>query len=730
MKKIGLTAFCFTSLLHFTIAQQSITLDDIWKKNTFRAEFSPAYQSTKDGEHYLDYADKGIVDVAAYVFCEYKTGKQTSVLFKTNELIPEGKNEPVKMERMQISPEEDKLLIETATEHIYRHSTKVENYVFDLKTRKMYSLSVNGKQRLAQFSPDGKKAAFVRDNNIFVTDLETRKESQVTTDGVWNKIINGGTDWVYEEEFALPNGLYWSPDSKRIAFLRFDESRVKEFQMTLYNTGLYPEPYSYKYPKAGEDNSIVTLHIYDLSTKQIIPVNTGTETNQYIPRVQWTNDGNMLSFYRMNRLQNKLELLFANASDGTSNVIYTETDTKYIEINDDLTFLPGGKSFICSSDKSGYHHLYLMGMDGKQISQITMGEWEVIKYYGYDEKNKIVYYQSNEGNAVQTSVYSIRTDGKGKKKLSTGAGANDAVFSNGMKYYVNTYSNANRPYLVTLHDAVGNQIKILKDNQALIDKVNEYGFEKKTFMTIETPDGIKLNAWVIKPSKMDDGKKYPVLQIVYGGPGKNTVLDQWESSDFQWQQMLVQQGYIVASVDNRGTERRGKEFKQATYGRMGELESADQIEMAKYMGALSYVDKNRIGIFGWSYGGYMSSLCLAVGADYFKLAISVAPVGSWRFYDSIYTERYMGLPQDNAKGYDAFSPIYNMDKIRGKLLLVHGTADDNVHFQNSVEIVNALIKADKQFDFYMYPDKNHGIRGGNSRLHLYTKMTEFLKGNL
>lgn len=730
MKKLSLLFPAILFIACTAFSQKSITLEDIWKKGTFKADFSPGFNSMKDGEHYIDYAESGMTTEPAYVVCDYKTGNQVSVLFKMSELVPEGQSKAVNMEDMQLSPDESRMLISTETERIYRYSTKVTNYVFDLKTKKMFPLSTNGKQRLARFSPDSKKVAFVRDNNIFVVDLESRKETQVTFDGEWNKIINGGTDWVYEEEFALPNGLYWSPDSKRIAFYRFDESRVKEFQMTMYNTGLYPAPYSYKYPKAGEENSIVTIHIYDLGTKQVIPVQTGPETDQYIPRIIWTKNPGQLCVFRMNRLQNKLELLMTDAASGTTTVFYTETDKKYIEINDDMTFLPDGKSFLWSSDKDGHQHLYQVGLDGKQMAQITSGAWDMTRFYGYDEKNKKIYYQSNEGNDVQRAVYCVGINGKGKKKLSVEAGTNDVAFSEGMKYYINTYSNANRPYYVTLHSADGKQVKILRDNKKLSDQAKEYGFVKKEFFTFKNRDGISLNGWMMKPEKMENGKKYPVLQAVYGGPGHNTVNDQWEGGDFYWYQMLVQQGYIVVSVDNRGTEYRGSEFKKATYGQMGKLESADQIDAAKYLGTLPYVDSKRIAIWGWSYGGYMSSLCLAVGADYFKMAMAVAPVSTWRFYDSIYTERYMGMPKDNAKGYDEFSPVYNMDKLKGKLLLVHGTADDNVHFQNSIELTNALIKADKQFDFFMYPDKNHSIRGGNVRFHLYTKMTDYLKANL
>lgn len=732
MKRIlsTITAFLFGTifLLH---AQKTIALEDIYKNNTFKTEYANGGISMNDGEHYMTFgATADEKKEAALIKYEYKTGKAVAVLFRLSELIPEGKTDPVELEDFNLSPDETKVLIAADQEQIYRHSTKETNYIFDLKTKKMTPLSGNGKQRLAKFSPDGKKVSFMRDNNIYIVDLATNKETQVTTDGAWNKIINGGTDWVYEEEFALENGLYWSPDSKKVAYYRFDETRVKEFQMTMYNTGLYPQPYSYKYPKAGEENSIVTVHIYDLATNQSIPVNVGAETDQYIPRVMWTKDPNTLAFLRMNRLQNKEELLFANANDGISRVIYTEISDTYLEVYDPIVFLADGKSFLWTSDMDGWVHEYQIGTDGKVIKQITKGEWDITDVYGFDAKTNTLFYQSDEGNATQRIVYSIKLDGSNKKKLSSKAGSNMPTFSEGMKYFINMYSNANTPFYITVNSADGKEIKVLQDNSKLQQTIAGYAFAKKEFFTVKNREGISLNGWMIKPNNMDATKKYPVLQVVYGGPGSNMVVDTWAGNALYWHQLLAQQGVIVVAVDNRGTEYRGAAFKKCTYGQMGKLESADQIDVAKYLGTLPYVDKSRIGIWGWSYGGYMSSLCLAVGADVFKMAIAVAPVTNWRFYDSIYTERYMGLPKDNAKGYDEYSPVNNMDKMKGKLLLIHGTGDDNVHFQNSVELVNVLVDKNKQYEFYMYPDRNHSIRGGNTSLHLYTKMTNFIQTNL
>ena len=728
MKKFTLIfglLFTASSAVSAGTTPKKITNEDIFINGVFRTEMVYGMNWLKSGEHYAAFGT-GSQNTQLYRF-EIKTGKKLDMIFDGNELIPTGSTKPIEFEDYTFSPDETKILFSTDVEHIYRHSTREANYLYDVKTKTLIPLSVNGKQRLATFSPDSRKISFVRENNIYVVDLLTNKETQITTDGEINKIINGGTDWVYEEEFTLTNGMYWSPDSKKLAFYRFDESMVKEYQMMMYNTGLYPQPDIFKYPKAGEKNSVVTIHIYDVATGKIIPVDVGKETDQYIPRVKWTADVNKLSLIRMNRLQNKQELMIANANDGTSMVILEENSKTYLEVCDHLTFLADGKTFLWSSDKDGRTHLYHYNMDGTLVRQITKGWWDVITFYGYDEKTKTLYYQSNEGLTYTRTGYSIKLDGTGKKKLSAQAGTNNQDFSQGMKYYMNSYSTANSPNYITMNSSDGKELMVLRTNEAVVNVTRNYGFQKKEFFNIRNENGDTLYGWMIKPADFDPAKKYPVLMVVYGGPGHNTVVDQWER-DLAWHEMLTQKGYIVCSVDNRGTEYRGEKFKKCTYGQMGKLESSDQIDVAKWLRNQVFVDKDRIGIWGWSYGGYMASLCLAVGADYFTMAIAVAPVTNWRFYDSIYTERYMGLPQDNAKGYDAYSPTENMDKVRGKLLLVHGTADDNVHFQNSVALVNALVKANKQFDFFMYPDQNHGM--GSGRYNLYVKMTAYIETNL
>jgi dipeptidyl-peptidase-4 len=659
----------------------------------------------------------------------YKTGEKTGTIVRTSQLIPAGAKDGISIDEYTFSPDETKILIGTETEKIYRYSTKMEYYIWDIKTEKLTKLSAGGKERLASFSPDGSKIVFLRDNNIFVTDIATGKEQQVTTDGLWNNIINGSPDWVYEEEFEFTKAYAWSPDGSKLAFYRFDESKVKEYDMVLYDS-LYPTVYKYKYPKAGEDNSIVSIHVYDLKSGKTQLMDVGSEKDQYIPRIKWTEDSNILSIQRMNRLQNKLEILLADATAGTSKVIYTEMNKYYIEISNNLTFLKDKKHFIFTSDKDGYTHIYLYNIDGSLVKQLTSGNFEVSDIKGVDEKNDLVYFVSDEEAAYDKALYSVKLDGTKKTKISEKEGTNDADFSEGYKYFINTYSNANTPSIYTINKANGKELKTLIDNSAIVAATKEFGFTQEEFFKFKTSDNIELNGWMIKPPDFVATKKYPVLMYVYGGPGDQTVKNSWGYFDYAWFEMLAQKGYIVVSVDNRGTGGRGETFKKCTYGQLGKLETADQIETAKYLGNLAYVDKARIGIWGWSYGGYMTALCLTKGADYFKMGIAVAPVTNWRYYDNIYTERYMGLPKDNASGYDDNSPVNHVKKLKGKFLLVHGTGDDNVHFQNSMMLADALVNANKQFEMQFYPNKNHSIYGGYTRFHLFTRMTDFILENL
>lgn len=725
MKKIFYLVFALLLVNNISAQKKSISLEDIYKNGSFRSSVVFGLSSMNDGLHYSTLAEDGILQY------EYAKPSAPVEILSAGVLRYEGNL--VKIQSYQFSADESKILIGSESEQIFRHSSREHYYVYDRKAKTLTKVSGDEKQMYASFSPDGTKVGFVRGNNIYVKDIATGKEIQVTDDGKQNSIINGATDWVHEEEFAFSVAYFWSPDSKKIAYYRFDESNVKEFSFTEFNKQLYPSEYKFKYPKAGEANSVVTIHTYDLNTVRRVKVDIGAEKDQYIPRIKWTADANTLSLVRMNRLQNKLELMLADASTGASRVIYTETSKTFIDIHeaegDYAYFTADNKNFIITNETDGYNHIYLYDMAGKLVNQITKGNWDVVKFKGIDEKSKTLFYIASETTATEKDIYSIKMDGSGKKKISVQKGTHDPSFSKGMKYYIDTYSEYNTPTSYAVCDAGGKQIRIMEENTALKTKMNDYNLSKKEFLSIKTSDGIELNGWIIKPPDFNEKAKHPVFLTFYGGPGRTLANNSFDR-DYFWQQMLAQKGYIVVCVDNRGTMYRGRTFKDCTYKQLGKFEVADQIDVAKYLGSLGYVDKTRIGCFGWSYGGYLSSLCITKGADVFKMAIAVAPVTNWRYYDNIYTERFMALPQDNASGYDDNSPINHVSKMKGKYLLIHGSGDDNVHVQNTMEMISAMVAANKQFELFIYPDKNHNIRGGNTSLHLYTKMTEFILANL
>jgi len=716
---IGLLLISFQNL----DAQKKLSLDDIFKNSTFKSSSIPGYTPMNDGEHYLVKDNNGLN------IYDYKTGKKQGVFLQPDQLIPTNDTNAIRLGRFTLSNDETKLLIPTQTEQIYRRSSKSNYYLCDLNTHETSLLSENGKQQHATFSPNGLLVAFVRDNNLFIKDLVKDRELQITIDGEQNKIINGATDWVYEEEFSLSKAFFWSPDSKKIAYYRFDETEVKEFSMMIWGD-LYPITEQYKYPKAGEANSLVEIKMYDIESGSVININIGDEQDKYIPRIKWTAKPNILAIQRLNRLQNSLEILLADANSGSSEVIYTEQNKCYIDITDDLTFLENSDQFIISSEQDGYNHLYLFDLLGNLEKQITSGEWDVDQFIGIDEKNSLVYYTSSESSPLNRELYVSSVDGSNKKKLSKQLGNNSANFSKKYNYYINTFSDANTPPQITLHDSKGNLLRTLEANEKLNNEIKEYNFSKRNFFSFTTSDSVILNGWMIKPPDFDSLKKYPVLMYVYGGPGSQTVRNSWGGGN-TWDQYLAQHNIIIVSIDNRGTGARGEEFKKMTYLELGKYETIDQIEGAKYLGGLSYVDDQRIGIWGWSYGGFMAASCLTLGADYFSMGISVAPVTNWRYYDNIYTERFMRTPQENPDGYDNNSPINHADKLQGNLLLIHGTADDNVHIQNSMDFVTALVNANKQFEMQFYPNSNHGIyTGPNTRYHLYNRLTDFILEHL
>ncbi|RDC65356.1 S9 family peptidase [Adhaeribacter pallidiroseus] len=710
--------------------KQKITLEDIWQKNTFAAKTVSGVDWAQDGRYYTSMVANNQSNATDIIRYNVTTGQPVATVVAGQDLKIAGSDKPIDFEEYTFSADEQRILFSTETEPIYRHSSRSQYYVYDVKTKTLRLLSTKGKQMFATFSPDGSRVAFVRDNNLFYVDLASNQEKQITTNGERNKIINGGTDWVYEEEFSFAQAFFWSPDGAKIAFYTFDESQVKQYTLQMWGP-LYPQNYTFKYPKAGEANSVVSISVVDLNTNKTTRQDIGTETDIYIPRIGWTETKDLLWIQRMNRLQNTLEILHADVNTGKTNVALRLTDKAYIEITDDLKYLKNGKQFVISSDKDGYNHLYLYDLQGKQLQQLTKGNWDVTDVVGINEKQGLVYYLAAEVSPMEKQLYSVNLKGSNKKRLTEAKGTHRISMNPDFTYYLDYQSTANTPTNVSLHAAPsGKLVKNLEENTQLQAKLKQFNLSPLQFISFNTTENVKLNAYVIKPSNFDAAKKYPVLLFVYGGPGSQQVLDSWNSGNYFWFQMLAQRGYIVACVDNRGTGGRGAAFRKITYANLGHYETIDQIEGAKYFGSLPYVDKSRIGIWGWSFGGYMSSLALTKGADYFKTAIAVAPVTNWRYYDNIYTERYLKRPQENAAGYDENSPVTHVDKLKGKYLLIHGTGDDNVHFQNAVAMEDALIKANKQFESFYYPNRNHGISGGNTRLHLYTMMTNFLLKNL
>ena len=715
--------FLFLLITLSATAQQKITLEEIWG-GAFRTQGMDELQSMKNTNQYtvlnFDRTSRSM-QIDLYDFATLK---------KVNTFI-DTKNFPElpSIDSYTFDKSENLILIACNSDQIFRHSFVADYYLFDIKSKKLSKL-LDFKIQEPVFSPDGKKIAFAKENNLFIYTIDNQNVVQITNDGLKNHIINGITDWVYEEEFAFVRAFDWNASSDKIGFIRFDETEVPGFSMDVYNQGLYPVQQTFKYPKAGEKNALVSLHIYDVNAKKNTKINLDKYTDFYIPRIKWTNDANELSAQIINRHQNNLDLLFVNGTSGTSKVILNEKDKAYIDITDNLTFL-ADNSFIWSSEKDGYNHLYHYDKSGKQISQITKGNWEITNYYGLNEATKTIYYQSVENGSINRDIYSINLNGKNKVRLSSKTGTNSATFSPNFAFYINTFSDAKTPTIYTLNEGKsGKEVKVIRENNALSKRLEKYNLPDKEFFELQTDGGQKLNAWMIKPKNFDSSKKYPVLMFQYSGPGSQEVANAWLDINDMWYMMLSQEGYIVACVDGRGTGFKGADFKKATYKELGKLEVEDQIDAAKTIAKYNYVDASRIGIWGWSYGGFMSSNCILKGSDVFKTAIAVAPVTNWRFYDSVYTERYMQTPQENASGYDENSPINHVEKLKGNYLLIHGSADDNVHVQNTMLMIEALVQANKQFDSQIYPDKNHGIYGGKTRLQLYTKMTNFIKEKL
>ena len=689
----------------FSVAQKKqITLDDIYKKGTFRGEFGGGFTSAAE-EKLFDPQD--IKDEA---------GRQLNT------------------QDMEVSADKKRILFFNGREPIYRRSSKATTYVYDVATKKVIRLN-EGKILHPTFSPDGTKIAYVFDNNLYVYDLAAGTSKAITTDGKWNFIINGNSDWVYEEEFGFSQAYQWSPNSQYLAYYRFDESKVKEYSFTYFNNQ-YNQQYTYKYPKAGEENSKVEIHVYSFANGKDIKAQYD-QGDIYIPRIKWTLSDNQLVVFWMNRLQNNLKLLLTNPASGSSSVLYDEKNKYYVDVTDDWMFLKDGKNYLFTSEMNGFNQIYLYGFDGKKKVQLSKLKYDVAEINGVDEKAKLVYYTLAYPTPMDRNLFVTDFEGKKTTQLTKGTGWHRVVFNDDFTQFYDYYSNINTPQTVTLFDVKNSkgiaavQNKITNESSKLKAVMSDYELSNAEFIRVPNSKGDTLNGWMIKPTNFDPNKKYPVLFCNYGGPGSQQVANRFGAVSF-WHQMLAEKGFIVVSIDNTGTGFRGEEFKKKTYLQLGKFEIEDQIDAAKWLGKMPFVDANNIGHWGWSYGGFMSSLAITKGAGVFTAAVAVAPVTSWRFYDNIYTERYMRTPQENAKGYDENSPLNFTDKIKGKYLIIHGLADDNVHFQNSAQMISALVKSNIDFESAYYPNKNHSISGSldNTTYHIWSKMTNWILENL
>ncbi len=725
MKKIVVCVLCLA-----TAIANGMDSQEFLKKITSKA-YEPAdigdIVPMADGEHYAQTTECG-KRILAY---SYKTGAVSDTIFD----VARVKDCPVdSIEGFAMDSLEQKVLIYTNSESIYRRSAVADYYVYNRKRRTIDALSESGKQRDAVFSPNGRMVAFARENNLFVKKLDFDTEIAVTTNGEAGKIINGTSDWVYEEEFAETRLFAWSPDSKLLAYVRLDETAVPEFSFQWFGGDKlkddgYPVLQTYKYPRAGTKNAVPSLHVYDVFYKSTKTMNIGTETDVYLPKIAWGLTADALFAFRMNRNQNQLDMFVINPRSTVGKITLTErSENFYIDYNNLRAFrvLPNNR-MTWMSEADGYRHLYLYNwQNGQKLQQLTSGKWDVTDFYGFDTKKNIAYYQSATRSSLEREVYSV--DLKGKTKcLTPKVGTHAAEFSTNFAYFIDSYSSLQQPTVVSVCNASGTEVRVIEDNAQLRDNVAALNLPEKTFFDFVTSDGTKLNGWMLKPADFDANKKYPVLMVQYSGPNSQEVRNRWR---LEWEYYLAQQGFVVACVDGRGTGARGEAFRKCTYRNLGEKEVADQVAAAKYLASLPFVDADRIGIWGWSYGGYMTLACMTSGADVFKVGIAVAPVTNWKLYDSAYTERFMRRPQENFKGYETASLLEKAKDLQGRLLIVHGTADDNVHVQNTLQFVEAMIEAGVQFDMMLYPNKNHSILGDDTRLHLYTKFSEFLRKNL
>ncbi len=719
MKKIFVLLFSIASII--TLQAQHYTLQDILG-GKFSARGVKPMESSADGMHYY----QTDAENTAVIKFSYATGKAVDTLFSTR------KARECTFDRFEgflVSPDETRVLVYRDREQIYRHSFKATYYYHDVRRNMVRKLTENGsKQMVPVFSPDSKMLAYVCDNNIWLVKFDFTTESQVTKDGELNKILNGITCWVYEEEFGVTRLMEFSPDNKFLAYVRTDESEVPQYRFQTFNEQLYPDFYAYKYPKAGEKNPQVECRVFNIAEKTIRTVKVPLEKDGYISRIAFTNDPDQLAVMTLNRDQNRFDMYFASPRTTIAKLILRDENTYYIDSDflKTIHFLPDRFTYI--SEKDGYSHIYIYGLTGTLQKQLTSGSFDVTDLPMVDPQTNTVFYVAADESPLRRNIYKINIDKGRPEKLSSKPGYNTASFSKNGKYFVNRWTDLHTPTEISLCDANGKMIRLLEDNADVAQRVVEAGLPRKEFITVPAADGItQLNGWILKPANFDPSKKYPLVMIQYGGPNSQQVADRY---GVDWEYALLNEGFVVACVDGRGTAARGEEFRKQIYLNLGIKEADDQVMAARHLGNLPYIDKNCIGIWGWSYGGYNVLMSMSRGKGIFKAGVAIAPVSDWRFYDTVYAERYMRTPQQNPQGYDNGSAVKLAGSLQGNLLLIHGTADDNVHFQHTIEYARALIAAGKPFDMFVFPDKDHSIYGGNARTYLYKKVIDFYKKNL
>lgn len=700
-------------------SQKTISIEDIYKNYRFETKNFAGFNFLNDGHSYVERFYNNII------VNDIVTGEQKDILLDFNQI----KSEIGSYTKFQIGNNKEKILLATETENLYRSSSKSFYYVWDHVSSKLTPVLKTTKQLNPSFSPNDQKLAFVAENNLYIKDLKSGKLDQITTDGKANMILNG-LPGMYDGEFAQFKAYEWSPDGQYLAFIRLDETNVPNYSINYFNNEAYPTTKAHKYPKVGEHVSIVSVYVYNLATKTSKKIEIPIESDDYIPRITWTKDNYHLCVTWLNHKQNELRLYMADSQTGKVRQMYKEANAAYIDCNFSLIFLENGSEYLWSSEKDGFNHLYIYDLKGNMVHQLTKGKWDVTKVYGYDAKRALVYYQAAKKNPMQKAVYSVNINSENTDVVAAIPGTNDVQFTGNYEYYVLEYSNINRAPIYTLYENNGKRNRDLETNNLLTEYQLSYKTQTCRFFNFNTSDSISLNGWIIMPPNMDTLKKYPVFMYQYSGPNDQQVTDEWKGNNYWWFQLLSQHGYIVACVDGRGTGARGEAFRKITYKQLGKYETIDQIEAAKYLSKLSYVDSARIGIYGHSFGGFIAALCILKGNNVFKAAIAVAPVVDWRWYSLLYTERYLQTEKENPNGFKDNSPINFADQLKGNLLLIHGTADEIVHFQHSLEFSRALIQANKQFESFYYPDGNHALYSGNANLHLHQKITEYIYKNL